>query len=92
MSEGGILFSDGIESDGLEFRSGMQATIDLADKGGGCCSDGGVDRSSAIIRLVIPNRAGVRDLLLRVVQHAEECEGRSLLQVGREGLYAIRGP
>jgi NAD kinase len=34
MPDGGVLFSDGIESDGLEFRSGMEATIDLAEKRG----------------------------------------------------------
>ncbi|MFZ5635474.1 MAG: sugar kinase [Pseudomonadota bacterium] len=34
MPDGGILFSDGIESDCLDFRSGMEATIDLADKRG----------------------------------------------------------
>jgi hypothetical protein len=34
MPDGGVIFSDGIESDGLEFRSGMEATIDLADKRG----------------------------------------------------------
>ncbi len=34
MPENGVIFSDGIESDYLEFRSGMQATITLAEKKG----------------------------------------------------------
>lgn len=34
MPDGGLLFSDGIEHDGLDFRSGMEATIDLAEKRG----------------------------------------------------------
>jgi len=34
MPENGVIFSDGIESDYLEFRSGMQAVITLADKKG----------------------------------------------------------
>lgn len=34
MPDGGVIFSDGIEADGLEFRSGMEARIDLADKRG----------------------------------------------------------
>lgn len=34
MPEGGIIFSDGIEGDGLDFRSGLEAVIDLADQRG----------------------------------------------------------
>ena len=34
MPDGGVIFSDGIESDSLEFRSGMEATIDLAERRG----------------------------------------------------------
>lgn len=34
MPEGGIIFSDGIEADGLEFRSGLEAVIDLAEQRG----------------------------------------------------------
>jgi len=34
MSENGVIFSDGIESDFLEFNSGTQAKIQLADKRG----------------------------------------------------------
>ena len=34
MPEGGIVFSDGMEADGLDFRSGLEATIDLADRRG----------------------------------------------------------
>lgn len=34
MPENGVIFSDGIESDYLEFSSGMQATITLAEKKG----------------------------------------------------------
>jgi hypothetical protein len=34
MPENGVIFSDGIESDFLEFRSGMQAVITLAEKKG----------------------------------------------------------
>lgn len=34
MPDGGVIFSDGIEADGLEFRSGMEAVIDLAEKRG----------------------------------------------------------
>jgi NAD kinase len=34
MPEGGILFSDGIEADGLDFRSGLEAVIDLSEQRG----------------------------------------------------------
>jgi NAD kinase len=34
MPEGGIIFSDGIEADGLEFRSGLEAVIDIAEQRG----------------------------------------------------------
>lgn len=34
MPEGGVIFSDGIEADGLEFRSGLEAVIDLAEQRG----------------------------------------------------------
>lgn len=34
MPESGVIFSDGVESDFLEFRSGTQATITLAEKKG----------------------------------------------------------
>lgn len=34
MPENGVIFSDGVESDFLEFRSGLIATISLADKKG----------------------------------------------------------
>ncbi len=34
MSENGVIFSDGIESDFLEFNSGMQATIGISDQKG----------------------------------------------------------
>jgi len=34
MPENGVIFSDGIESDFLEFRSGTRATITIADKHG----------------------------------------------------------
>jgi NAD kinase len=34
MAENGIIFSDGIENDFLEFNSGTQATISIADKRG----------------------------------------------------------
>lgn len=34
MPENGVVFSDGIENDYLEFRSGVQATITLAEKKG----------------------------------------------------------
>lgn len=34
MPDGGVIFSDGIEADGLEFRSGMEAVIDLAQQRG----------------------------------------------------------
>lgn len=34
MPDGGVIFSDGIEADGLDFRSGMEALIDIADKRG----------------------------------------------------------
>jgi len=34
MAENGIIFSDGIENDFLEFNSGTQATINIADKRG----------------------------------------------------------
>jgi hypothetical protein len=32
MPENGVIFSDGIESDYLQFNSGIEATITLADK------------------------------------------------------------
>jgi len=34
MSENGVIFSDGIESDFLEFTSGIEATLSVADKSG----------------------------------------------------------
>lgn len=34
MPEGGILFSDGVEQDALEFRSGYEAVVDFADHRG----------------------------------------------------------
>ena len=34
MPEHGVIFSDGLEQDFLEFRSGTRATISLADKQG----------------------------------------------------------
>jgi len=34
MSENGVIFSDGIENDFLEFNSGMEATIGIAEKKG----------------------------------------------------------
>ena len=34
MSERGVIFSDGIEADFLEFNSGMHATIKIAEKKG----------------------------------------------------------
>ncbi|MFH1023350.1 MAG: sugar kinase [Planctomycetota bacterium] len=34
MPENGVIFSDGIENDFLEFNSGMKATIGIADKSG----------------------------------------------------------
>jgi len=34
MGENGVIFSDGIEQDFLEFNSGTQATIDIADRKG----------------------------------------------------------
>jgi NAD kinase len=34
MPEHGVIFSDGIEQDFLEFRSGTRATVDIADKKG----------------------------------------------------------
>lgn len=34
MPENGVIFSDGIESDFLEFRSGTRATVGIADKMG----------------------------------------------------------
>lgn len=34
MPENGVIFSDGIENDFIEFNSGMQVSIDLADKQG----------------------------------------------------------
>jgi NAD kinase len=34
MPEGGVIFSDGVEADGLEFRSGLEAVIGLADQRG----------------------------------------------------------
>jgi hypothetical protein len=34
MPENGVIFSDGIEADRLEFNSGSQAVVDVADKKG----------------------------------------------------------
>ena len=34
MSENGVIFSDGIEQDFLEFRSGTRATLGIAEKRG----------------------------------------------------------
>jgi hypothetical protein len=34
MPENGVIFSDGIEADFLDFNAGTQATITLADKRG----------------------------------------------------------
>lgn len=34
MPEGGVLFSDGIEADGLDFRSGLEAVVDISPKRG----------------------------------------------------------
>lgn len=34
MPEGGIIFSDGMETDGLEFRSGLEAVFNIADRSG----------------------------------------------------------
>jgi len=34
MAENGVIFSDGIENDFLEFNSGTQATIDVAERKG----------------------------------------------------------
>lgn len=34
MPDGGVIFSDGVEADGLEFRSGLEAVIGLADQRG----------------------------------------------------------
>lgn len=34
MPEGGVIFSDGLEADGLEFRSGVEAVIGLAEQRG----------------------------------------------------------
>ena len=34
MPENGVIFSDGIESDFLEFNSGTQAVINVAEKRG----------------------------------------------------------
>ncbi|MEO6519601.1 MAG: sugar kinase [Pseudoxanthomonas sp.] len=34
MPEGGVIFSDGIEADGLDFRSGLEAVIDVSPKHG----------------------------------------------------------
>jgi len=34
MPENGVIFSDGIESDYLQFNSGMEATITVADRKG----------------------------------------------------------
>ena len=34
MPEGGVIFSDGIEADGLEFRSGLEARIEVAPQRG----------------------------------------------------------
>ena len=32
MPDGGIVFSDGIEADGLDFRSGLEAVVDVSPK------------------------------------------------------------
>ena len=34
MPEGGVLFSDGVEADGLDFRSGLEAVVDISPKRG----------------------------------------------------------
>ncbi len=34
MPQGGVIFSDGIEADGLDFRSGLEAVIDFAERRG----------------------------------------------------------
>lgn len=34
MAENGVIFSDGVEKDFLEFNSGTQATIGIAEKKG----------------------------------------------------------
>ncbi|MEO8001613.1 MAG: sugar kinase, partial [Arenimonas sp.] len=34
MPEGGIIFSDGMAADGLEFRSGLEASISIAEQRG----------------------------------------------------------
>ena len=34
MPENGVIFSDGIESDFLEFNSGAQATVGVAERSG----------------------------------------------------------
>lgn len=34
MPENGLIFSDGIEADGLDFRSGLEAVIELASQSG----------------------------------------------------------
>ena len=34
MPENGVIFSDGIEQDYLQFNSGIEATITVADKKG----------------------------------------------------------
>jgi hypothetical protein len=34
MGENGVIFSDGIESDFLEFNSGAKATISIAERKG----------------------------------------------------------
>jgi len=34
MPENGVIFSDGIEADYLEFNSGTQAVVEVADKKG----------------------------------------------------------
>lgn len=34
MPEGGVIFSDGLEADGLEFRSGVEAVIGIAEQRG----------------------------------------------------------
>lgn len=34
MAEGGTIFSDGIEADGLDFRVGLEATIDTSPSQG----------------------------------------------------------
>jgi hypothetical protein len=34
MPENGVIFSDGIESDFLEFNSGVTATVSIAERAG----------------------------------------------------------